>query len=198
MSLWDSQAGTLAEARRAVWAEDDYEAGVEHCLAQLAPLVPVLERCGRVVDIGCGIGRILVPLAQLHPGADLIGLDSSPAMLAHARETSERCRRTVRLQRGGVEVLDYLAPLSGFYSVVTFQHLPVDEQAAYIAAAGRAMRSGGVGRFQLVTVADPGPLSHPVTVDEASRWCADAGLVVEAVDADPLFDCWAWLTVTKP
>src|SRR5713226_6852113 len=39
---------------------------------------------GPVLEIGCGTGRVLVPLAQA--GFDVVGIDVSPAMLAIARE----------------------------------------------------------------------------------------------------------------
>ena len=45
------------------------------------------ESCGpRVLDLGCGTGRLAIPLARL--GKDVTGLDRSPAMLAYAEEKS--------------------------------------------------------------------------------------------------------------
>jgi SAM-dependent methyltransferase len=39
---------------------------------------------GRVLELGCGSGRITIPLAQ--QGIDIIGLDIVPVMLAHAKQ----------------------------------------------------------------------------------------------------------------
>src|SRR5882762_8987541 len=47
-------------------------------------LLPVLEKCD-VLDIGCGTGRWLSTFEQLNP-ASLTGIDSSAAMLKHARQ----------------------------------------------------------------------------------------------------------------
>lgn len=41
---------------------------------------------GLVVDLGCGHGPLTLSLAQRWPGARVVGVDSSPEMLADARE----------------------------------------------------------------------------------------------------------------
>jgi trans-aconitate 2-methyltransferase len=48
--------------------------------------VPALPG-GPVVDLGCGNGPVAEPLRARFPDRSLIGFDSSPAMLAEARET---------------------------------------------------------------------------------------------------------------
>lgn len=47
---------------------------------------------GPVIDLGCGNGPAGPALAERFAGRDLIGLDSSPAMLAKARETGAYTR----------------------------------------------------------------------------------------------------------
>ena len=47
--------------------------------------VPV-ETPGRVFDLGCGPGNSTELLVERWPGAEVVGLDSSPAMLAEARQ----------------------------------------------------------------------------------------------------------------
>ena len=49
----------------------------EHLAKQHAPNQPILE-------IGCGTGRVLIPLAQA--GFEIVGVDNSPEMLAIGRE----------------------------------------------------------------------------------------------------------------
>ncbi|MGD9744125.1 MAG: trans-aconitate 2-methyltransferase [Dongiaceae bacterium] len=46
-----------------------------------------LESPGRIVDLGCGAGASTALLRRRWPEAGILGLDSSPAMLATARET---------------------------------------------------------------------------------------------------------------
>lgn len=55
------------------------------------PFVELLARVGaedprRVVDLGCGPGNLTRLLAQRWPEAQVVGLDSSPQMVAEARQ----------------------------------------------------------------------------------------------------------------
>jgi SAM-dependent methyltransferase len=77
----------------------------------------------RSLDFGCGVGRVLIPLARLSSVA--AGIDISPAMLAEARRNCEA--------RGldNVEYIlsdDRLSRLEGKYdfihSFIVFQHIP--------------------------------------------------------------------------
>ncbi|HSP60390.1 MAG TPA: methyltransferase domain-containing protein [Ornithinimicrobium sp.] len=52
--------------------------------AELLSRVPDV-RPERVVDLGCGPGRGLLVLARRWPGAEVVGVDASPAMVAAAR-----------------------------------------------------------------------------------------------------------------
>lgn len=54
---------------------------------------------GRVLDLGCGTGSDLAPLAARFPDARVIGLDRSATLLASAREEGSWLRRLARLGR---------------------------------------------------------------------------------------------------
>jgi len=43
-----------------------------------------------VLELACGTGRVAIPVAQA--GIELVGLDSSPAMLEQFRAAAPRCR----------------------------------------------------------------------------------------------------------
>jgi len=49
---------------------------------------------GPVLELGCGTGRILIPVAQA--GVPAVGLDQAPAMLAIARQKINRCPQEVQ------------------------------------------------------------------------------------------------------
>lgn len=175
----------LASSDRAAWDEDDWDEGVEHCLSHILPAGGV----GPVLDIGCGPARLLAPMITLFPMVEFIGLDVSEAMLDHART-----RVDVELIHGSVE--DVPAELGGAYSVVTFQHLPVDLQVEYVVAVGAALTPSGTFVLQWVADGDSGPLSNPVPVPRMIEWVSAAGLTVE-VGKDSRFPTWAWAVATK-
>ncbi len=99
------------------------------------------ETGGPALELGCGSGRLLVPLARA--GVAVVGVDNSPEMLARAamRLTGEpvEVRAGVRLVEGDVRslALPGLEPFAlAYFGYNTFLHL--DETAA--AAALRRLR----------------------------------------------------------
>jgi len=80
-----------------------------------------LKADARILDVGCGTGRLLELLGQRIPNAALTGLDLAPNMLQKA---SERLSSTVRLVQGDAEQLPFAD--SSFQMVLsssTFQWL---------------------------------------------------------------------------
>jgi malonyl-CoA O-methyltransferase len=78
-------------------AAPDYE---KHAVLQLEVQQRLLERLDwirlrprRVVDLGCGPGGALRPLARRYRGARVVGLDLAPAMAARARREGRWLRR---------------------------------------------------------------------------------------------------------
>jgi SAM-dependent methyltransferase len=88
---------------------------------------------GSVLELGCGTGRLTVPLAQ--QGFDMTGLDVMPKMLARAREKS----RGLPIQWVEADVRHFdLRRRFGFIfeSGATFQHmLTRADQEAFLACA---------------------------------------------------------------
>ena len=76
------------------WSPDLYtrfEAERTRPARDLLAAVP-LTHAARVVDMGCGPGNSTELLAQRFPGAEITGLDTSPAMLEQARARLPACR----------------------------------------------------------------------------------------------------------
>jgi SAM-dependent methyltransferase len=85
---------------------------------------------GPVLELGCGNGRIVLPLAQR--GMDVVGIDASASMLAQlAREAAAR-RVPLRAVRGDARRLPFRAGFSVVlcpYSLVTYMTSDADTSA---------------------------------------------------------------------
>jgi cyclopropane fatty-acyl-phospholipid synthase-like methyltransferase len=102
----------------------------------------------RALEIGCGVGRLLRPLAGRV--ARVVGVDVSPGMLARARDYCEGLPNVELELTDGT--LDFL-PDAGFdfvFSHIVFQHLPRKAYAErYFREAFRVLAPGGVFRVQV-------------------------------------------------
>lgn len=102
---------------------------------------------GRVLELGCGTGRILLPLAAA--GLETVGLDLADAMLGKCRQKLQaqpaEVQRRVRLVRGDMANFD----LGEKFPLVIipfrpFQHLlEVEQQLACLGCIGRHLAPGG-------------------------------------------------------
>jgi len=99
---WGFRRLTLKTDARALVPRPETEILVERALA----LVDGLE-APRVLDAGTGSGAIALALADEHPGARIVALDSSADALALARENADACGLEIELRRGDVrDVID--------------------------------------------------------------------------------------------
>jgi SAM-dependent methyltransferase len=149
-----------------------------------------------VLELGCGTGRIAVPLGRA--GVPVVGIDRSTPMLARARERVRRGRlqRTVRLVRGDIRALPFsaaspfglvMAPYGMLQSLLRERDL-----SATLQSIARVLRPGAL--FGIDLVADlpnwseyrrelrlsgwrPGRRSH-ITLVESVRQDRKRGLTI--------------------
>jgi len=113
----------------------------------------VADRPGRALELGCGTGRVLMPLVRA--GASVTGIDLSAPMLAHAVRRARRLAigRRPGLARGDIRGLPFadrtfrrvLAP----YGVLQSLTSDADLDAA-LAEAARVLDRGGTLGIDLV------------------------------------------------
>ena len=99
---------------------------------------------GRILDAGVGTGRN-IPFYP--PGARVVGIDLSPAMLARAKRRAERLGRAVELRPMDVTRLDL--PERTFDAAVAsflFCVLPDEHQVAALRELERVLKPGGTLR----------------------------------------------------
>jgi len=96
------------------WADryDDRAAGV----AADVPFYVALAReaDGPIVELAVGTGRVAIPVAQA-TGRRVVGIDSSPAMLARARERAVEAGVELDLREGDIRELEIDEPASLIY-----------------------------------------------------------------------------------
>ncbi len=201
MTRWQDLAGAatvdgyqrrfdeLAAAGRAVHGEADFVADLVHSVDRSDPADPAgpagpADPGARILDAGCGTGRVAVELAGR--GFDVVGVDSDPSMLAVARQAQPGL---VWLERD-LSGLDSDDPeLNGRFAVVVLagnvipllgpdtERQTVARLAACLAPQGFLVAGFGLDVAHL-------PLDFvPVTLAEYDGWCLDAGLAPEAVFA---------------
>jgi SAM-dependent methyltransferase len=131
------------------------------------------ERGGPVLDLGCGTGRLMVPL--LRDGHVVVGLDHAPAMLERAAARIERlaptARRRALLLRGDLRGVAF-APRFAF-AIVAFhgiQHLVTDaELLRFFRRVRAALIPGGWLAFD-VFAPDPTFVARARAEGPEHRW----------------------------
>lgn len=99
---------------------------------------------GRVLDIGCGTGSLVILIKHLQPGTEVVGLDPDPKALARARRKAERAAVSVQLDQGFSDDLPYpAASFDRVFSSFMFHHLGPDEKKRTLGEVQRVLRPGG-------------------------------------------------------
>ena len=109
---------------------------------------------GPILELGCGTGRVTIPVART--GARIVGIDRSSEMLGRARKRSNRIRSHARPTwlRGGIRFLPFrastrfdlvMAPYGILQSLVRESDLK-----ATLASVGQVLAPGGIFGVDLV------------------------------------------------
>ncbi len=158
----------------------------------------------RILDLGCGDGRLSALLRIRRPDAHVTLLDVSPAMLTAARQRfAGDPRADVRVHDLADPLPSDLVDLDAVVSGFAIHHLEDDRKRALYAECLRALRPGGV-LCNLEHVASPTPARHAeflaalgmrpededpsnrlVPADVQADWLTEIGFA----DADVL---WRW------
>lgn len=130
---------TSDEAFRASGAKD-----LEDVILDGIHLAPEAE----ALEIGCGVGRLLMPLSERVAVAH--GVDIAPTMIEHSKAfCALRDNVRTRVTEGTLDAFAD-ASLDFVYSFIVFQHIPFMEAIrTYVHEAARVLRPGGLFRFQV-------------------------------------------------
>ncbi len=130
-------SGAYLDVQRHSWTTADTARHVDLVTRALA-----LAPGSRIIDAPCGNGRLTLPLARA--GHSVVGIDITASYLDEAREAARRDGVTATfIERDMRE----LADLTGFDAVInfwgSFGYFDDAGNAAFVAAAHRALRPGG-------------------------------------------------------
>ena len=115
-------------------------------LATLFGLRPAPPARCRVLELGCGVGGNLLPMAAALPDARFVGVDNAEVPIARARALAARLRlENVSFHRMGLE--DYEPPEGAFDYVIAhgvYSWVPEPVREALLALCARALSRDGV------------------------------------------------------
>lgn len=170
--LTGGQSGEDYAERFAQLAESGHDIHGEatFCTALLKP-------AARVLDAGCGTGRIAIRLAEL--GHHCTGVDVDPSMLAVARRDAP----TQEWLFGDLACLDTLGLDEGFDMALAAGNviplLAPGTEPRVVRQLAAALRPGGLLVTGMGLDAAHLPLPEPtVTLTEFDHWCTQAGLTL--------------------
>jgi SAM-dependent methyltransferase len=159
--LWPAMRGATRrfwERSAASWEERIEPDRPEH----LAPLAAACDRLdeepGRVLELGTGTGSGALLLARRYPGAEIVGVDISEAMVRSAREKlAPELRERVRFAVADAGALPFE---DGSFDLVAQLNLP-----AYFNESARVLGQGG----HLIAASSLGPATPYYTPDRLLR-----------------------------
>jgi ubiquinone/menaquinone biosynthesis C-methylase UbiE len=123
------------------------EEHVDHVFATIQEKVRAEFQPVRALDYGCGVGRLVIPLARRC--GEVVGVDISQGMLEEARKNCARFGiDSARMVH--IDELDSLPPgsLDLVHSYIVFQHIPVAQGEAVLRKLILLLGDGGVGAIQ--------------------------------------------------
>ena len=190
--------------------DDFWEGGITDLDALLGAVGARIGEGDRVLEIGCGVGRLTRAIAARCDA--VIALDVSEEMLAQARERNPSLTGVEWVLGDGFSLAGVEdASVDGIVSHVVFQHIPDPAiTLGYVREMGRVLRPGGWAAFQVSNdpsvherpglavrlrsslagllrrgprgTGDPSWLGSAVEIPALEMAAADGGLSVERVE----------------
>jgi SAM-dependent methyltransferase len=156
---WDERARENARyyvaSGKAAWSDEEFlRSGESHVREQiLNDMINICQgqepRSMRVLEIGCGAGRVTRALAQIFGRVD--GVDISAEMIERAREILRGLPGVVLHQNNGADLAMFGAEQFDFaFSSIVFQHIPSKAVIEnYIREVWRVLKPGRLFKFQV-------------------------------------------------
>lgn len=146
----DSEKLSLAYWEQVPHSELPHYASAEKTRGEIETLKRVLRPTDRILDLGCGWGRIACALAT--DGYDVAGVDLSANLIAYARQHAARLELQIRFDVGSMLNIPY--PDTSFDRLVclwgVYNHLLTPaEQLQAMNEMYRVLRPGGLAFIEM-------------------------------------------------
>lgn len=156
---WDARARENARyyvnTAKDNWTDDDFFASGERTVAEeiLTDMINICQgkdpRQMRVLEIGCGAGRVTRALGRLF--GEVHGVDISGEMVQRARRSFALMPNIHVYQNNGADLSVLTGvPFDFAFSTIVFQHIPSREVIEnYVREVHRVLRPGALFKFQV-------------------------------------------------
>ena len=111
----------------------------------------------RCLEIGCGVGRILIPISKIF--GEVVGVDISSEMVNLGKKNIENIENCKILQNSGSDLTIFSDDSFDFcYSFIVFQHI-VDKVTIikYFKEVSRVLKNNGLFWVQIRGIVDDSP-----------------------------------------
>jgi len=154
------------------WDASDYNriSTLQRVLAEEHLALVKLKSNERVLDIGCGDGKVTAALARRVPHGSVLGIDPSPRMIDFARtQFPTEAGQPIRFEVGDARTLAFQ---NAFDMVVSFNALHwVREHGRVLEGIRHALTAGGRAILEFVPGGDPDSVECAIeNVRQEPRW----------------------------
>ena len=150
------------------------EAHVARLCEQFAALLGAPVKLGRVLDLGCGVGRLTLPLARR--ATEAVGVDIAEPLLVEARKNAARLGVTnATFVRSDAALSRVEGSFDAVHSYITFQHIHPRAGIRLMARMLTSLAPGGIGMLH-TTFRRRAPLYR-----KAGNWVRDRSRAVNGI-----------------
>lgn len=150
-----------------------------------------------ILEIGSGVGRLIIPLAKMFEKRYFSGIDISNKVteIAGTRCFNAHCNNLYFMKRDGRSLP--FGPYGFIYSVTVFQHIDQEGIESYFSEVGRALRKDGIFLFQFIEGVENEPMSHHYPMAYVVRRLEKSGMELVNGKQGLIHPTWTWITARK-
>ena len=151
---WNSCAQENARKHIAIddWKSEEefHQSGLRDLKKILNGSADAIPAGARVLEIGCGIGRLLKPLALARRDLKIYGVDVSPEMILQGKKRLSDYPSITLFKVNGKDLALFENDFFDFiFSYVTFQHIPRGYVQELFKEVNRVIKKNGIFTFQM-------------------------------------------------